>query len=91
MLTEDVFRNANERIAEKARLFELEQPIPFLCECSDKHCFARIVLMLEDYEEARADPERYLTVAGHEVTGAIVLAADDRFALVEKISSPSSR
>ena len=32
---EDVFRNANERIAEKARELRMEPPIPFLCECSD--------------------------------------------------------
>ena len=85
MLAEDVFRSANERIAEEAREAELEQPIPFLCECSDKRCYARLFLMLEEYEQARSDPERYLTVAGHEVAGAMVIARDDRFALVEKI------
>ena len=85
MLAEDVFRHANERIAEKALELELEQPIPFLCECSDTRCFARLFLMLGEYEEARSDPERYLTVAGHDVAGAMVIATDDRFALVEKI------
>jgi len=67
--TEDVFREANERIAEKARELDLGQPIPFLCECSDKRCFAHIFLDLGRYEEARADPGRYLTIAGHEVGG----------------------
>ena len=85
MLTEDVFRNANERIAEEAREAELEQPIPFLCECSDRRCFARVFLMLGEYEEARSDPERYLTVAGHEVTGAMVVAEGNGFVLAEKI------
>lgn len=85
MLAEDVFRDANERIAEKAHELELEQPIPFLCECSDKRCFTRLFLVFEEYEEARSDSERYLTVAGHEVTGAMVIASDDRFALAEKI------
>jgi hypothetical protein len=84
-LAENVFRDANERIAEKALEFALEQPIPFLCECSDRRCFARLLLDLAEYEEARSDPERYLTVAGHEVAGAMVIATDDRFALVEKI------
>jgi len=83
--TEDVFREANEQIAEKARKLELQQPIPFLCECSDKRCFAHLFLILEQYEEARSDPRRYLTIAGHEVVGATVVASDDRFALVEKI------
>ena len=53
---EDVFRDANERIAEKAREVELQQSIPFLCECSDKGCFAHLLLTLERYEQARADP-----------------------------------
>jgi hypothetical protein len=85
MQPEDVFREANEHIAEKARKLELQQPIPFLCECSDKHCFAHLFLDPEEYEEARSDPRRYLTVAGHEVVGAMVVASDDRFALAEKI------
>jgi hypothetical protein len=85
MQPEDVFREANEHIAEKARELELQQPIPFLCECSDKRCFAHLFLDLEEYEEARSDPRRYLTIPGHEVVGAMVVASDDRFALAEKI------
>jgi len=83
--TEDVFHSANERIAEKARELELQPPIPFLCECSDRRCFARIQLTLEEYEEARSDPHRYLTISGHEVVGALVIAQDERFALAEKL------
>ena len=85
LLPEDVFREANERIAEKARELELQQPIPFLCECSDKHCFAHLLLTLDQYGGARSDPQRYLTIAGHEVRGAMVIAEDDRFALAKKI------
>ena len=86
MQAEDVFREANERIGEKARELELQQPIPFLCECSNKRCFARISLTLEEYDEARAAPQRYLTISGHEVEGAaLVIADDERFALVEKL------
>ena len=83
--TEDVFREANEQIAEKARKLELQQPIPFLCECSDKRCFAHLFLTLEQYEEARAGPAFYMTIAGHEVVGAVVVASHERFALTEKI------
>jgi hypothetical protein len=83
--TEDVFRDANERIAEKARELELQPPIPFLCECSDKHCFAHIVLMLDEYAEVRSDPQRYLTISGHEVLGALLISQHDHFAVAEKI------
>jgi len=82
---EDFFRAANEKIAEKARELRMQPPIPFLCECSNKRCFARLHLILEEYEEARSDPQRYLTAAGHEVSGAIVIAQNDRFALAEKL------
>jgi hypothetical protein len=64
---EDVFRDANERVAEKARELKMQDPIPFLCECSDRRCFAHIHLSLAEYGEARSDPKRYLTVSGHEV------------------------
>jgi hypothetical protein len=63
---EDVFREANERVAAKAGELELAYPIPFLCECRDTRCFARISLTLEEYEQARSDPRRYLTIPGHE-------------------------
>lgn len=64
---EDVFRDANERVAEKARELKMQGPIPFLCECSDKRCFAHIHVSLAEYDEARSDPERYLTISGNEV------------------------
>jgi hypothetical protein len=69
---EDVFRNANERVAAKAREldFGLDRPLPFLCECSDTRCFAHIMLTIEEYEEARSGPQRYLTISGHAVRGA---------------------
>ena len=70
METEDVFREANESIAAKARELRMEPPIPFLCECSNKRCFARILLTIEKYDEARSDPQGYLTISGHEVSGA---------------------
>jgi hypothetical protein len=63
---EDVFRSANERIAARARELEMQDPIPFLCECSDTRCFTHMHLSLAEYDRARSDPSRYLTVSGHE-------------------------
>jgi len=83
--TEDVFREANESIAAKARELGMEPPIPFLCECSDRNCFGRISLTIDEYEEARAGPQRYLTTSGHQVDGAQVIVQDERFALAEKL------
>ena len=84
METENVFREANESIAAKARELRMEPPIPFLCECSDQRCFARISLTIEEYDEARARPQRYLTTSGHRVDGASIIAQDEHFALAEK-------
>ena len=82
--TENVFREANESIAAKARELRMEPPIPFLCECSDQRCFARISLTIDEYDEARARPQRYLTTSGHRVDGASIIAQDEHFALAEK-------
>jgi hypothetical protein len=82
---EEVFRSANERVAEKARELELLPPVPFLCECSDRRCFAHIQLSLAEYDEIRAHPQTYLIVPGHGVTGAFLIEQDDRFSLVEKL------
>jgi hypothetical protein len=84
-MPEDVFREANESIAAKARELRMEPPIPFLCECSDRRCFARISLTIDEYEQARTGPKRYLTTSGHQVEGAQVIAQDARFALAEKL------
>jgi hypothetical protein len=67
---EDVFREANERVAAKAGELKFAHSLPFLCECRDKHCFARISLTLEEYEQVRSDPRRYLTIPGHETRAA---------------------
>jgi hypothetical protein len=35
-----------------------------------QRCFAHILLTIEEYDEARADSQRYLTISGHAVAGA---------------------
>ena len=70
MRVEKVFREANEGVAAKARELKLVHPIPFLCECRDPRCFAHISLTLEEYEQARSDPRRNLTITGHEARAA---------------------
>ena len=85
MQTEDVFRSANERIADLVRQHGWRFPVPFLCECADTHCFARLELTLEFYEYVRSDPQRYLTAPGHEIPAAMTIEADRTFALVEKL------
>ena len=88
MQTEDVFRSANDLIAEKGRVLGLTFRSSFLCECSDLKCFARLELTLEEYEELRSHGYRYLTAPGHEVAGTIEIRRTKAFALVEKLPAP---
>ena len=83
--TEDVFRRANEEIAELGRGHGWRFPVPFLCECADRHCFAGLELTLEAYEELRSDSKRYLTVPGDAVAGAMVIEQTKNYALNEKL------
>ena len=83
--TEDVFRRANEEIADLGRKHGWRFPVPFLCECADRRCFARLDLTLAVYKDLRADPERYLTVPGHEIPAAVVIEQTESFALAEKL------
>jgi hypothetical protein len=85
MKPEDVFRNANDRIADKAAEQAWSDPIPFLCECSDIRCFARLQLTLEEYGSVRAQAGQYLIKPGHQLSGGIILEQDDRLALAEKL------
>jgi hypothetical protein len=83
--TEDVFRRANEEIADLGRRHGWRFPVPFLCECADRRCFARLELTLEVYEGLRSDPQRYLTAPGHEIPTAMVIEQTGSFALAEKL------
>jgi hypothetical protein len=82
--TEDVFRRANEEIADLARRRGWRFAVPFLCECADARCFARLELTLEVYEGVRANPQRYLTAPGHEIPEALPVDRAGAFVLAEK-------
>ena len=87
MKTEDVFRSANERIAAKGRELGWRFLVPFLCECSDMHCFGRVELSLVEYGRVRSHPQRYLTLPRHEVAKAFVLEHDGNASAAEKLCS----
>jgi hypothetical protein len=83
--TEDVFRRANEEIAGLARRRGWSFPVPFLCECADAQCFARLELTLEVYEGVRSNPQCYLTAPGHEIPEAMTIDQAGTFILAEKL------
>ena len=86
MRTEDLFRTVNDRIAEKGFELGWRFPGPFICECPDMRCFARLELTLEAYAELRSHPQRYLTAPGHEIAEAVVIEQNERFVFAEKLA-----
>jgi hypothetical protein len=86
-LNDATFRNANERIDEKAEELDIDVA-PFLCECADESCTALIRMSLSDYEEIRSEPTHFLNVRGHQVTAgphAAVVAERDGYLIVRKL------
>ena len=81
---ETIFRAGNESIA-KVVDGKLEKT-PFLCECGEATCFARVVLTPAEYEAVRAHPARFFVVTGHEdlTAGEAVVEEYPRYTLVEK-------
>ena len=53
--TESLFRQVNERIAEKAEDSPNDQAT-FVCECADPRCAHPITAPLTEYEEVRSEP-----------------------------------
>jgi hypothetical protein len=64
-LNESTFRAVNEQIEELGETFDASAT-EFVCECADAACTARVSVPLDAYEEIRADPGRFLVVAGHQ-------------------------
>ena len=86
---ESRFRNANEKIETAVLRLEADAPsVPFVCECGRRECYVTLRLKLEEYEQAREHPRRFVCRPGHEITGPglerVVLRAD-RYVIMEKL------
>ncbi|MEA2445907.1 MAG: hypothetical protein QOJ12_3199 [Thermoleophilales bacterium] len=64
------FREINATLHEGLTAADLEQGerAAFVCECGDESCHALVQLPLARYEAVRAHPDRFIVVAGHEIT-----------------------
>jgi len=63
---EATFREANERVGAVARRLDIEQPIPFICECGRQGCTTVIRVLPADYERVRSQPTHFVCAPGHE-------------------------
>jgi transcription initiation factor TFIID subunit TAF12 len=83
--TESLFRDVNERIAERAEQFDADDT-QFVCECADPNCTHRLAATLEEYEDVRADGATFMLTPGHADTDIErVLEDRGRFQIVEKV------
>ena len=82
---EAFLRAVNEGIAEASERFESDEA-EFLCECGDAHCTHRIEVSLDEYENVRSHPTRFLVKRGHDLPEVEeVVQQRRRYAIVEKV------
>ena len=85
-----MFRDANDKIETKAARhgFDRDQPLPFICECSDRRCVEIILLSAQEYSRVRSNPRWFAHAPDHEeeLDGAVApVERHERYVLVEKI------
>jgi hypothetical protein len=81
---EAVFRDANELLDERRRALEIDDSVPYLCECEDPGCTQTVVLSPDEYERARSDARTFLVAPGHETDGARTVERNERYWIVLK-------
>jgi hypothetical protein len=82
------FREANERIQQAAREYDVDGGLPFICECSERACFEILRLQPAEYEAVRATPTHFVTAPGHHRAAegwANVVEHRDGYEIVEKV------
>jgi hypothetical protein len=89
--TESAFREVNEAIADTAARFDAEET-DFICECADPECADRVTVDLEDYEELRSEPTRFLLAPGHhEPAVEQIVERTGEFDVVDKVAPEAAR
>lgn len=63
---EALFREVNEAIERGVWPGEEDEPLRFRCECGRIECNEAVALTIAEYERVRANPRRFVVVAGHE-------------------------
>jgi hypothetical protein len=87
------FREANERIEQASREYDVEGRLPFICECSDPDCVEILRLKLAEYETVRARPTHFITARGHhraEGSWGNVVERRDGYEIVKKVGDAAA-
>ena len=83
---EKLFRVGNERLHSAVSDYMPNgRRVPFLCECADEFCDARVQLRLEQWEGVARKPHHYVMASGHlRSEGEKVIGALDGYDIVRK-------
>jgi hypothetical protein len=83
---EELFRTANERLRRQIEDTVPDgEPIPFLCECMDDLCMARVEMTMGDYRHVRASDNTFAVAPGHAASDGEVVVEEKRgFNIVRK-------
>lgn len=85
---EALFRKVNEAIERGQWPGEETAPTGFRCECARLGCNKLILLTLLEYERVRADPRRFIVLAGHELPELeTVVETADGYVVVQKVGA----
>jgi hypothetical protein len=79
---QSLFRQVNEGIEN----FSVDgSSLTFVCECMDRGCSERVPMTLEEYENVRADGNRFFVLVGHQVPDVeAVVETSSRYLVVSK-------
>ena len=81
-----LFRRGNERLhSAVSDQVPVDGRVPFLCECADEFCDARVELRMEQWEGAAREPQVYVMGSGHPRSeGEKVIGTHDGYDVVRK-------
>ena len=84
---EAIFREVNERLRVVNESFgALTERMEIVCECGDPSCAERISVGIDEYEDLRSHPDRFILVPGHADPSDVeeVVAHDSGWEIVRK-------
>jgi hypothetical protein len=73
------FRIGNERLRRAVEERGGGEPVPFLCECTDDTCMARVDLTLEEYAGIRRHENRFVILCDHPILPGGRIVQEDGF------------
>jgi hypothetical protein len=79
------FRIGNERLRGALEARVGGESVPFLCECIDDTCLARVDLTLKEYDGIRSYENRFVIVPNHPtLPGDRIVEENSSYQIVEK-------